>query len=125
MPISIIQLPGIDGTTGFQHDDDTSQGLETAQGWQAIQTAQQDATRDQKAVALVPVPDFGCCGLHYSHKVPVSLSLSVSLSFCLSVSLALSFSECECVCVCVSLSLSLLLGSRCRAGRERDTEARV
>jgi hypothetical protein len=91
MPISIIQLPGIDGTTGFQHDDDTSQGLETAQGWQAIQTAQQDATRDQKAVALVPVPDFGCCGLHYSHKVPVSLSLclSVFLSLCLSRSLFL------------------------------------
>ena len=72
MPISIIQLPGIQGTTGFQHDDDTSQGLETAQGWQAIQTAQQDATRGQKGVALVSVPDFGCCGLHYSHKVPVA-----------------------------------------------------
>ena len=72
MPISIIQLPGIQGTTGFQHDDDTSQGLETAQGWHAIQTAQQDATQGQNGVALVSVPEFGCCGLHYSHKVPVA-----------------------------------------------------
>lgn len=72
MPILIIQLPGIKGTTGFQHDNDSSQGLETALGWQAIQTAQQDATAGQLGVGLVSVPDFGCCGLHYSHKFPVA-----------------------------------------------------
>ena len=72
LPVIIIQLPGIKGTVGFQHDNDTAQGFPSAQGWSAIQVAQQDATAGQSGVGLVSVPDFGCCGLHYSHKFPVA-----------------------------------------------------
>jgi hypothetical protein len=65
LPVFIIQLPGIDGTVSFQHDNDTSLGTPTSLGWQAIQLAQQEVGLNTPGVGLVMVPDFGCCGLHY------------------------------------------------------------
>jgi sialate O-acetylesterase len=55
MPIIVIELPGAGGTTSFQHDNDTAKGSATAQGWQAVQMAQQRVAEAMSAVGLVPV----------------------------------------------------------------------
>ena len=74
LPIVIVQLPGNGGTVGFQHDNDTHLAGPDATGWQAIQLAQQNVAWNSsvQGVALVSLPDLGCCGLHYPHKWPVA-----------------------------------------------------
>ena len=92
MPILIVQLPGDGGTIGSQHDNDTVLGTDTATGWQAIAIAQQTVARSMPGVGLVALPDYGCCQLHYVHKVCICL-MSVCVYLCV----------CVLVCVCIHI----------------------